>query len=191
MNSQACCKTKNPPETSLNISTLVRVAVSTHAWSRFYPLIVTFLFVLTGGLITQYPIPDSFEYHIFMNNLMGILLLTFSYLKILNPTGFQTAFAKYDMLAFYVPIYGYVYPLIEFTLGVFYCLHLFSLVINSLTIFFLVLNLSQVARALFLKKNLECACMGSLGFKLPLSYITISEDIIMIVMAGVMIGTQR
>jgi len=187
MSKQECCKSKNPPDISLNISSL---AVSVHNWSLFYPLIITFLFVIGAALITQYPIPDSFDYHNFMNNLMGILLLTFSYLKMLNPKGFQTTFAKYDLIAFYVPIYGYLYPLIEFTLGVFYCLHLYSLIINSLTIFLLVVNLSQVGRALFLKKKLECACMGSIGFKLPLSYVTISEDLVMILMAGVMIGTQ-
>ena len=82
---------------------------------------------------------------------MGILLITFAYLKLLNPKGFRMSFAKYDLIAFYIPVYGYIYPWIELTLGVFYSLHLYSLVINSLTIFFLVINMGQVARALILK----------------------------------------
>ncbi len=154
-------------------------------WSQFYPLGLTFLFVLGGASITQ---ASAFEVRTFLSNLMGILLITFAYLKLLNPQGFRNTFAKYDLIAFHVPLYGYFYPWLELSLGIFYCLHLYSLIINSLTIFFLGINMVQVARALFLKKSLECACMGSLGFKLPLSYITISEDLIMIVMAGVMIA---
>ncbi len=76
---------------------------------------------------------------------------------------------------------------------------LYSLVINSLTIFFLVINMGQVARTLILKKTLECACMGAtrqtkcyqiyalavwLDFKLPLNYITPSEDLVMLVTAS-------
>jgi len=187
MSTKPCCKSKgNPSDLSLQIDS-PSTSSSVQTWSRFYPLFITFLFVLGGAFITQ---STSFEVYNFLTNLMGILLITFAYLKLLNPKGFRMSFAKYDLIAFYIPVYGYIYPWIELTLGVFYSLHLYSLVINSLTIFFLVINMGQVARALILKKSLECACMGSLGFKLPLSYITLSEDLVMIVMAGVMIGTQ-
>ena len=91
-----------------------------------------------------------------------------------------------DKIGFYIPVYGYILSMDRDN----FRRILYSLVINSLTIFFLVINMGQVARALILKKSLECACMGALGFKLPLSYITLSEDLVMIVMAGVMIGTQ-
>lgn len=183
MDSKSCCKTEKNPSISLDISP----SHSSPKWSRFYPLAITFFFVIGGASITQVP---SFDVYNFMSNLMGILLITFSYLKLLNPKGFRMSFAKYDLVAFYIPIYGYVYPWIELILGVFYCLHLYSIIINSLTIFVLVINVAQVLRALFLKQSLECACMGSLGFKLPLSYVTISEDLLMIVMASVMIGIQ-
>ncbi len=190
---RSCCQTKTKEQLhdidlSLYISPQPPPPPPPPNWSLFYPLIITFLFVIGGALMTQYP---SFEVQNFMNNLMGILLITFSYLKLLNPKGFRTSFAKYDLIAFYIPVYGYIYPWIEFTLGAFYCLHLYSLVINSLTILFLLINMGQVIRALLLKKSLECACMGSLGFKLPLSYVTISEDVVMIVMAGVMIAVKQ
>ena len=185
MDSKPCCKTEKKSAISLDIP--VPSPSPDQKWFRFYPLGITFVFVIGAAGITQ---ATSFEVHNFMSNLMGILLITFSYLKLLNPKGFRMSFAKYDLIAFYIPPYGYIYPWIELTLGVFYCLHLYSLIINSLTIFVLVINISQVLRALFLKKSLECACMGSLGFKLPLSYVTISEDLVMILMASVMIGIQ-
>ena len=153
----------------------------------FYPLIITFLFVISGALITQYPI-DSFNSEHFMYNLMGILFITFSYLKMLNLKGFKMSFSKYDFIAYHIPIYGYIYPLIEFTLGLFYCIKLYPIIINIITIIFLTINLVEVSYVLIQKTQLECACMGSLGFKLPLSYITITEDLFMILMACIMIG---
>lgn len=153
----------------------------------FYPLIITFLFVISGALITQYPI-NKFRNRDFMYNFMGILLIVFSYLKILNVRGFKESFSKYDFIAYYIPFYGYFYPFIEFGLGVFYCIQIYPIVINSIAIVLLVINLLEVIYALIKNKKLECACMGSLGFKLPLSYITIIEDLFMIIMACVMIG---
>ena len=153
----------------------------------FYPLIITFLFVISGAIVTQYPI-STFNSKHFMSNLMGILLITFSYLKMLNLKGFAISFSKYDFIAYYIWPYGYIYPLTELTLGLFYCVKLYPVIINSITIFFLTINFIEVSYALILKKELECACMGSLGFKLPLSYITITEDIFMIIMSIIMIS---
>ena len=106
----------------------------------------------------------------------------------LNLKGFKLSFSKYDLIAYHIPLYGDIYPLIEFTLGLFYCIKVYPIIINSIAILFLTINLVEVCYAILQKKQLECACMGSLGFKLPLSYITITEDLFMIIMACVMIG---
>ena len=171
-------------ETLQNTDTLNRIS---NKIILFYPLILTFIFVISGALITQYPL-DTFNSEHFMYNLMGILLITFSYLKMLNLKGFKLSFSKYDLIAYYVPLYGDIYPLIEFTLGLFYCIKVYPIIINSIAILFLTINLVEVCYAILQKKQLECACMGSLGFKLPLSYITITEDLFMIIMACIMIG---
>ena len=129
MASESCCKSggQRPIEdVSLDLSsTRTPVQDALSSCSRFYPLLLTFSLVIGGAFITQFPIGESsFDTRAFMNNLMGLLLISFSYLKLLNPRGFRTAFSKYDILAFYVPVYGYVYPLVEYSLGVFYCLRL-------------------------------------------------------------------
>lgn len=103
------------------------------------------------------------------------MLITFSYLKLLNPSEFKKSFSNY----------GYLYPLIELTLGI---LYIIEVLINSLVIFIFTINLIQVGIVLYHGKKLECACMGSLGFKLPLSWVTILEDIFMILMAIIVLS---
>jgi hypothetical protein len=152
----------------------------------FYPLILSLGYITTGSIITEYPF-DSFDRITFCSRFMGLFLILFSYIKLLNPRGFVNTFAKYDIITRKCKIYGYVYPFIEGTLGIFYVINYEPIVTNSVVIGVLSLNLGQVIHAIVNKKELECACMGSLGFKLPLSYVTITEDLIMITMAIIML----
>lgn len=63
-------------------------------------------------------------------------------------------------------------------------------IVNTIAIIFLSINLFQVAYALYKKQTLACACMGNLGFDLPLSYVTIIEDVVMIFMAFSLLFAQ-
>ena len=217
METKQCCKNKIPTilETSAdthtntcleisvgtdtgssdNVNKIVTV-LETHTNSKlsacinkimvFYPLILSFSYIIGGAIISEYPY-NNFDWKHFSRIFMGLLLLLFSYVKLLNPRGFVNTFKKYDIVTYKCELYGYAYPLIEATLGVFYIINYKPIIINSIIIGLLSINLIQVIIALFQKKKLECACMGSLGFNLPLSYVTITEDIIMIIMAAVML----
>lgn len=180
-----CCKQNTDLESNNKIIT--EEIPNENKFYKFYPLILTFVFVIGGAVISQYNF-ETFKWNSFMKNLMGLMLITFSYLKLLNPSGFKKSFSNYDYLAKYIPIYGYLYPLIELTLGILYIIEVFPVLINSLVIFIFTINLIQVGIVLYHGKKLECACMGSLGFKLPLSWITILEDIFMILMAIIMLS---
>ena len=152
----------------------------------FYPLLLSFSYVIFGAIISEYPF-NSFNWKHFFQMFMGLLLLLFSYVKLLNPHGFVNTFKKYDIITKKFNLYGYIYPLIEATLGIFYIINFIPTVTNSIIIALLTFNLIQVIIVIIKKEDLECACMGSLGFKLPLTYVTITEDLIMIIMAIIMI----
>ena len=130
----------------------------------FYPLILSIGYVTAGSIVTEHPF-DSFDGIQFCSRFMGLFLILFSYLKLLNPYGFVNTFMKYDIITRKCKIYGYVYPFIEGTLGVFYMIKYEPIVTNSIVIGLLSFNLGQVIHAIANKKELECACMGSLGFQ--------------------------
>ena len=185
MENKKCCKQNKDLE--CNIQDIQEKTDDENNFYKFYPLILTFIFIIGGAGISQYNY-DTWKWNQFMKNLMGIMLITFSYLKLLNLSGFKESFSNYDYLAKYVPIYGYIYPFIELILGILYIIEVFSILINSIVIVIFTFNLIQVGIVIYQGKKLECACMGSLGLKLPLSWVTIIEDIFMIAMAIAMLS---
>ena len=152
----------------------------------YCPLIITFLYIIGGAVISQYPF-QPFDYMKFLSVIMGLFLVALSYLKLLNLKGFAKSFSKYDVITKKCICFGYVYPFIELILGIFYLLGEFQIIINAITIFVLLFVGIEVIVAVCQKKDLECACMGALGFNLPLGYVTIGENFTMIIMAIVMI----
>lgn len=62
-----------------------------------------------------------------------------------------------DKIVFFIPVYGYILSMDRDN----FRRILYSLVINSLTIFFLVINMGQVARILILKKNFRMCLYGN------------------------------
>ncbi len=82
-----------------------------------------------------------------------------------------------------ITAYGYAYPFIELALGAAYLLG-FGVVpaVNYACIALSLLTTGGVLRALLRKQNLQCACLGS-TFSVPISGLTVAENIIMIGMA--------
>ena len=121
----------------------------------------------------------------FMARFMGGFFLVFGGLKLLDLRGFVSAYAMYDVLAARVTAYGWVYPFLEVGLGLAYLavpgeanLHLATLGLMSFSSVGVVLAVTR-------GEQLKCACMGT-AFNLPMTTVTIVEDLGMAAMAAVM-----
>ena len=97
-------------------------------------------------------------------------------------TGFASSYAMYDVLAKRVPAYGYVYPFIELGLGVWYLLGWQPILVNWVTLIVMAFSSIGVILAVVNKQKIRCACLGA-GFNLPMSTVTIIEDLLMAAMA--------
>src|SRR5687768_8612330 len=85
---------------------------------NFLPLIVLSGIIISFTLIKQ--LLYGFDMNSAMYDFMGSFLLIFSSFKIFNLYGFAEAYSTYDIIARrYLP-YAYVYPFIEFALGILY-----------------------------------------------------------------------
>ncbi|MFA7308825.1 MAG: MauE/DoxX family redox-associated membrane protein [Patescibacteria group bacterium] len=117
---------------------------------------------------------------------MGVFFVTFSVFKLLDLKGFAQAYATYDVVAKKVSGYGFFYPFIELWLGVNYLFHLMPRVTDWVT--FLVMGISSVGVLLALqsKKPFRCACLGT-KINVPMTTVTLLEDLLMTVMAGIML----
>lgn len=122
----------------------------------------------------------------FMHYFMGIFLIIFAMLKLFHPAGFADGFQMYDVLAQRARAYAYVYPYIELGLGLAY-LSFFAPVFTYLaTIIVFGFGAFGVVRALRDGLDINCPCMGTI-LSVPLSTVTLSEDVAMIAMAVVML----
>ncbi|HEY8963407.1 MAG TPA: MauE/DoxX family redox-associated membrane protein [Alphaproteobacteria bacterium] len=125
---------------------------------------------------------------VFMHAFMGIALVIFATLKLFNPTKFAEGFAKYDIIASKSHGYGVVYPFLELGLGLAWLAHWNPHWTYTLTIALFAIGLVGVQSALRRGLNVNCACMGT-ALNVPLSTVTLAEDIFMIGMSAYMLTT--
>ncbi len=147
---------------------------------RYWPLFVLILITaLEAVALTCGVQKGNFAW---MHFFMGLFLCKFALLKLFNPKGFANGFQMYDLVAKKFSVYAYVYPFIELSLGLSYLSFIYPVVIYVITILVMVTGAIGVIRALRQGLDVRCACMGTV-LDVPLSTVTLSEDIGMGVMA--------
>lgn len=152
--------------------------------NKYWPLFVLILIAALAACALV--INDTFNLHNFMHAFMGFFLCQFAMLKLFHPSDFANGFQMYDLIAKKSRFYAYLYPLIELTLGLLYLSHLFPVLTYILTILFLGIGAIGVIKALKDGLDIRCACMGTV-LDVPLSTVTLTEDITMVIMAAIML----
>jgi uncharacterized membrane protein YphA (DoxX/SURF4 family) len=147
----------------------------------YKPLITLFVFIILVSAFFQISV-GKFELYKFMNHLMAGFFIGLSFFKFLDLNAFSESFSSYDPLVQKWPGYGKIYPLIELTLGLLFVSGKFLLFANIFTILILSLTTYGVYLRLQSKSKFQCACLGT-TFNIPLSNVTIVENLAMIVMA--------
>lgn len=146
---------------------------------QLYPLGLIFLFLIGGTLIIHYP---TFVIRDVLPDFMGLFFVVFSFFKYLDLRGFQSSFRRYDPLAKAIPFYAWLYPFLELSLGVLFLMRLELQFALWLTVAILGITTIGVVKVLLSKKEIDCACLGSV-LKLPMTEATLIENALMIAMA--------
>ena len=117
-----------------------------------------------------------------IKNYMGFIFIIFGILKLYDLNKFTDIFSKYDLISQKIKIYPYLYPFIEIIIGFILIkdIHIKEALIT--TIFLMIISIISIIISVNSGKVLRCGCLGSL-FHLPLSYITLSENIMMLFMS--------
>ena len=162
---------------------LAEVVEKPKSWFETYrPLITVFAFVLLASLAFQFSL-TQFNSVLFMNHLMAGFFIGLSIFKFLDLKAFAESFSSYDPIAERWMIYGYAYPFIELTLGLMYLAGFALPLAHMLTIVILTSSTIGVYKRLQSKSAFQCDCLGT-TFNLPLSNVTIAENLMMILMAS-------
>jgi copper chaperone CopZ len=126
--------------------------------------------------------------HALMRYFMGGFFLVFSFFKLLDLRGFADAYRSYDLLARAIPAWSYAYPFVELGLGAAYLLNLAPTATNLATLILMLVGAAGVLKALLAKQTIRCACLGT-ALNLPMTKVTLVEDLAMAAMAAVMLVT--
>lgn len=121
-----------------------------------------------------------------MRYFMAGFFLVFSFFKLLDLRGFADAFRGYDILARALPFWAFFYPFVELTLGVAYLANAFPFATNVATLIVMLVGAVGVLKSLLNKTAIRCACLGT-ALNLPMTTITLVEDLGMAAMAGLML----
>lgn len=154
-------------------------------FKTFLPLISAFSLIIlyTAVMLAHQGYWDSLYA---MRHFEGAFFIIFGAMKLINWKGFVEAYQDYDILARKSKFYAYVYPLIELGLGIAYLTAFHLFITNLITLVIMIIGTIGVAKALRNKKQIPCACLGAV-FKVPMTTVTLIEDILMGVMAVLMI----
>ena len=136
--------------------------------------------VANGALFTV----DAAEWFIAFS--MCILAL----LKLQDVESFSSMFLNYDLLARrYVP-YSYVYPFAELLAGVLMVAGALRWLSIPVALFIGGIGAISVFKAVYIdRRELKCACVGG-GSSVPLGFVSLTENLMMIAMAVWMLATH-
>ena len=151
---------------------------------QLIPLGIIFLYITIASNLMHL---NNWNIEAFMIDFMGLFFIVFSFFKMLDLKGFPDSFRMYDPIAKRVPLYGWIYPFIETTLGLMFLIRFEVKIALIFTLIILCSTTFGVTKTLLDKKSIKCACLGTV-LNLPMTEATFIENFIMIIMAIYMLS---
>jgi glutaredoxin len=138
-------------------------------------------YAVTGSILTV----RSAEWFIAMS--MVVLAL----LKLQNVETFATMFLNYDLLAKKWVPYSYIYPFAEGLAGVLMVAGALTWLSVPVALFIGTIGAASVFKAVYVdRRELKCACVGG-SSNVPLGFVSLTENLMMIAMAAWMVLGHR
>jgi glutaredoxin len=108
-------------------------------------------------------------------------------MKLQDVESFATMFLNYDLLARRWVPYGYIYPFAELLAGVLMISGALLWLSIPVAAFIGSIGAVSVFKAVYIdKRELKCACVGG-SSKVPLGFVSLAENVMMLVIAGWML----
>lgn len=153
-------------------------------FKKFLPLIIIFVLIIVFTVVTT--VLHGFQLDFAMRMMMGAFFSIFGFLKVINLKAFADAYSTYDLLAKRSRAYAFTYPFFEILLAVLYLGDFGGIYRDIFTFILMAFSAIGVMIKLRQKEEIPCACLGMV-FKLPMTYVTLVEDVIMAVEALIMV----
>jgi copper chaperone CopZ len=148
----------------------------------YFPIFLIAAYIIGVAFINNFN-SQGINWQGWMNQFMAGFFLVFSAFKFLDLSGFADGYATYDLLARRWHTYGYIYPFLELGLGILYLTQWLPTATQLATVIIMGFSSIGVINSLLKKQKFQCACLGTV-LKVPLSSVTLIEDLTMVVLAA-------
>ncbi len=119
---------------------------------------------------------------------VAIAMVLLGLQKLQNLETFATMFLNYDLLAQKWLRYGYVYPFVEAGAGLLMLMGVLTWLAAPAALIVAGIGTISVIKAVYIdKRELKCACLGD--SRVPLGFISLTENLMMVAMAIWMLAT--
>jgi len=166
-------------------NTMMSADTATEKEVSYYPIFLIFGYITGVTLLVQFA-SGSFSLMQWMHHFMVGFFIVFSFFKMMNLKAFAEGYRTYDIVAQAIPAYGFIYPFVELVLGIAMLTGFEPLLTNIVALVVMAVSTIGVVKSLLKKTPFQCACLGTI-IKLPLSKVTLFEDLLMVVMSAAML----
>jgi glutaredoxin len=156
--------------------------------TTYQPVIAVFSVTFLMALTTCWASQGSLSVIRVLELFIAFSMCVLGILKLQDLLSFATGFVQYDLIARrYVP-YSYAYPFVEAGAGIFMIAGLATRVVAPAALMVSTIGAFSVFKAVYIeKRDLKCACVGG-GSSVPLGFISLTENLMMMAMAVWMIS---
>lgn len=121
---------------------------------------------------------------------ISISMILLGMQKLRDVESFSTSFLNYDLLARRWVPYAYIYPFAETGAGILMTGMIASWLSAPVALFIATVGAVSVFKAVYIdRRELKCACVGG-GSNVPLGFVSLTENLMMMGMAIVMLATM-
>lgn len=157
--------------------------------TTYQPIIAVFSTTFLMALAAAWAITGTLPFALIIKMFIAISMCVLAILKLRDLFSFTNQFITYDLLAMRQVRYAYVYPFVEMLAGVCMIAGVFIPVAAPAALFIGTVGAISVVKAVYIdKRELKCACVGG-DSNVPLGFISLTENIMMVAMAVWMLYT--
>ncbi|WP_308985358.1 glutaredoxin [Thalassobacterium sedimentorum] len=149
----------------------------------YQPIIAIFIVTFSMALTVTWASLGTLELIRVLELFIAFSMCVLGIQKLRDLKAYATGFVQYDLLAQrYVP-YAYVYAAIETLAGALMVAGLILWIISPIVLIASGIGAISIVKAVYIeKRDLKCACVGG-NSTVPLGFISLTENIMMMVMA--------
>ncbi|MCC6597546.1 MAG: glutaredoxin [Alphaproteobacteria bacterium] len=151
--------------------------------TTYQPIIAVFATTFLMALSMSWAMTGRIGIGMTIEMFIAVSMCVLAVLKLRDLYAFSNQFITYDLLAMKWVRYAYIYPFVEMLAGVCMIASAFIFIAAPAALFIGAIGTISVIKAVYIdKRDLKCACVGG-DSNVPLGFISLTENIMMVAMA--------